>query len=201
MAANFFNPRGDLAMQGSKIPHWQQGDCPVFVTFRLNDSLPADKLAEWSQRRERWIRRHPEPWSDEDWEEYHERFSKQIEKWLDAGYGECLLRESGTRGILADTLLHDEGKTAAFISFIIMPNHVHLLFRPLEPISRTIKVWKGVSARRIGKGSIWMSNYRDTLIRDGEHLRRVIRYIRKNPRGLEPGQYTLWESAEAKKIR
>jgi hypothetical protein len=57
--------------------------------------------------------------------------------------------------------------------------------------------WKGISARRIGRGSLWQKGYRDTMIRDGEHFANAVRYIRRNPAKLRPGTFTLWQSERA----
>lgn len=35
----FFDPRGDIEKTAHKLPHWQQGEVAIFVTFRLADSL------------------------------------------------------------------------------------------------------------------------------------------------------------------
>ncbi|MBK1855067.1 transposase [Verrucomicrobiaceae bacterium 5K15] len=94
-----------------------------------------------------------------------------------------------------------EGKAVTHQSWVIMPNHVHLLFTPLKPLPQIMKTWKGVSARKIGKGSIWQPNYRDTLIRNSEHFVNAVRYIRRNPRGLREGTFTLWESERAKSVK
>lgn len=63
-----------------------------------------------------------------------------------------------------------------------------------------MKSWKGVSARRIGKGSIWQKGYRDTMIRDAGHFANAVRYIRRNPAKLRPDTFTLWQSERALKM-
>jgi putative transposase len=85
---------------------------------------------------------------------------------------------------------------------IIMPNHVHLLFKPLMPLPKLIEAWKSVSARTIGQGPIWQRNYRDTLIRDVDHFINAVRYIRNNPikAKLPEKAYSLWLSERAVKI-
>jgi hypothetical protein len=40
----FFDPRGDIEKTVHKLPHWQQGEVAIFVTFRLADSLPRELL-------------------------------------------------------------------------------------------------------------------------------------------------------------
>lgn len=79
-------------------------------------------------------------------------------------------------------------------AWVIMPNHVHLLFKPLVPIEKLVQAWKAYSALHICKGPIWQRNYRDTLIRDQDHFIRVVRHIRKNPvkARLPDNQFSLW---------
>ena len=87
-------------------------------------------------------------------------------------------------------------------AWVIMPNHGHLLFTPQAPLEKLIQAWKTTSARRIGKGSIWQRNYRDTLIRDFDHFANAIRYIRRNPvkAKLPEGAFTLWQSPRAERL-
>lgn len=43
------------------LPHWEQAGCTSFITWRLADSLPATKPAEWKQARTRRLPAHPAP--------------------------------------------------------------------------------------------------------------------------------------------
>lgn len=198
--SGFLDPHRDIAKHGDRLPHWQQDQVVQFVTFRLGDSLPAELLKQWTEARARWLRRHPEPWDDDTRTEYHRRFTDRFEGWLDMAHGSCLLRSPDVRFHLEETLMHDHGTRVVHHTWVIMPNHVHLLFTPKWPLDRLLQSWKGVSARRIGHGPIWQRNYRDTLIRSHRHFAAVVRYIRRNPAKLPRGTFTLWESEPAKQI-
>lgn len=52
------------------LPHGRQDGATYFVTFRLADALPQIKLDEIKSLRAHWERTHPEPRSEEDWEEF-----------------------------------------------------------------------------------------------------------------------------------
>lgn len=95
--------------------------------------------------------------------------------------------------------MFDEGVKYQHHAWVTMPNHVHLLFKPLAPLESLIQAWKSISARRIANGPIWQPNYRDTMIRDGEHFANAVRYIRRNPvkAKLAAGDFTLWQSERA----
>jgi hypothetical protein len=58
-------------------------------------------LNQWEDERKAWLRIHPEPWITEIEREYHQRFSGTIERWLDAGYGACLLRQPNCGTVIA----------------------------------------------------------------------------------------------------
>ena len=199
---SFFNPHAEIDVTKNRLPHWQQGEAWVFVTWRLGDSLPKAKLDQWKQEREIWRSQHPEPWDEKTEAEYHDRFSRQIDEWLDQGSGSCVLRDPANGKIVADALRHFDGERYELASFVVMPNHVHVLFRPLEDhaLADILKSWKGFTAResnkRLGKkGSLWQDEYWDRLIRNERHFFKVMEYVRENPvkAKLRDGSFVLWE--------
>ena len=72
-------------------------------------------------------------------------------------------------------------------AWVIMPNHIHLLFRLWHvPMSQLLDAWKGFTAkaanRLLGrKGQFWQEGYWDTFMRDSEHKSKTRRYIENNP--------------------
>ncbi len=118
-----------------------------------------------------------------------------------SGGGELLLKNPSNREILKEILMYEQGTRADQHAWVITPNHVHMLFTPLTPLPSLMKSWKGISARKIGLSRIWQKNYRDTLIRDASHFANAVRYIRRNPKNLQLGTFTLWESDRAKEVK
>ena len=160
----------------------------MFVTWRLGDSLPKAKLDQWKEERAIWLSHHPEPWDEKTEAEFHARFSSQMDEWLDQGSGSCVLKDPGNAGIVADALRHFDGERYEIASFVVMPNHVHVLFRPLgkHTLPEILKSWKGFTARKINKrigktGALWQNEYWDRLIRSERHFFKVAEYIRENP--------------------
>jgi REP element-mobilizing transposase RayT len=156
-----------------------------------------------------WLRFHPEPWDIATELEYHKRFSGAIERWLDAGYGSCVLRQIECAKIVDDALRHFDGQRLALISSVIMPNHVHALLiqNATHPLEDLLHSWKSFSSRNINQllrrsGTLWQRSYFDRLVRDEKHFRNCVRYIRRNPTKahLKPGEYILYESDVAKQI-
>ena len=199
MSRDYLHPDRPIAKHGSKLPHWQQGEVMQFVTFRLGDALPGEKVQAWKKQRDAWKQTWPPPWTAEQEKEYHLRFTAKLERWLDQGAGCCLFRDAEKRQLLEDVLMFQQGERQEHHAWVIMPNHVHLLFKPLLPMEKLIQPWKSLSARKIGSGSIWQPNYRDTLIRDFDHFVNAVRYIRRNPTKarLRPEEFTLWQSERA----
>jgi REP element-mobilizing transposase RayT len=205
----FFNPYEEIRFTENLLPHWQQKSATYFITFRLADSIPAHLRTQWEDEREVWLRFHPEPWNTETEQEYHHRFTNAIERWLDAGYGSCTLRQSECAKVVDDALRHFDGKRLALVSSVVMPNHVHALLiqNPEHPLEDLLRSWKTFTSRTIhrlvgGSGNLWQRSYFDRLVRDEKHFRNCVRYIRRNPEKacLTVGEHILYESDLAKQI-
>ena len=115
--------------QGEALPRWSMERAIYHICFRLADSVPQAKLREWEAAREefRLKRRNGEVLSEDELRELKNLYSENIERYLDSGYGECLLRESGVADLVVQTLLHDNGKAYVIHAVGIMPNHVHVI--------------------------------------------------------------------------
>jgi type I restriction enzyme R subunit len=188
LSRRFVNPDEPIRQHRHRLPHWQQGSVYYFVSWRLADSLPKEKLACWTQEKNIWLQKNPPPWKSETETEYHERFSHRIDDWLDAGEGSCLLKDPLLGGRVTNALLHHDNERYVMDSFVIMPNHVHVLFRLIEPhrLEVVVKSWKGFTAREINellqrRDRLWQEDYWDRLIRDEDHLLKCREYIRNNP--------------------
>ena len=176
---------------GTYLPHWHQDGKYVFVTFRLHDSLPQEKLQWLYEEKEAWLKRHPQPWDEKTTKEYIDKFGKAIDKWLDTGYGDCLLKKTGNRKIVEDALLFFDGKRYELIASVVMPNHVHILIKlnegyKLIDIMRSIKSYtaKKINENEHRTGAVWQSESYDRLIRDQKHFDNVVRYIIANNKDL-----------------
>ena len=205
----FFDPSAEVARHVNRLPHWQQQEAAFFVTFRLADSLPRGLLRQWEQERDAWLRWNPEPWSPKQEREYRERFTGAIERWLDDGHGECLLRRPPLARVVGETLNHFDGIRCHQHAWVIMPNHVHLLFSLLGGtlLEEHIRSWKGYTARAINrladrKGTLWQKDYHDRMVRNLEHFANCARYVRHNPVGarLRSGEYLHYESDAVREL-
>lgn len=98
---------------------------------------------------------------------------------------------------------------------VVMPDHVHLLLRPLRdengwpvPLVDILQCFKGATAHRVNKllrtsGPVWEEESFDHVLRSDESLKEKCEYIRQNPvqAGLvrKPEYYRwLWIQPELK---
>ncbi len=100
------HPDKPLRIYQRHLPHWRQEGATYFATFRLNDSLPQTKLHELKRIREEFYLRHPPPQTDETLEELAREITFRIERWLDLGYGSCVLKQAHHAAHLVKSLHH-----------------------------------------------------------------------------------------------
>ena len=184
---SFFCRFADMKATRANLPHWEQRGVACFATFRLADALPSGKLDALRAERNAWLASHPEPWDSATVAEYRNRFDGQIQKWLDAGHGSCIMSDAASRKIVEGILRRFDRTRYVLYAFVVMPNHVHVLFTPTadQTISALLQQWKGVSARELNRargthGVVWQKESWDTLVRNQRHFDNIVRYIQGN---------------------
>ncbi|MBI1177708.1 DEAD/DEAH box helicase [bacterium] len=191
-----FDKDQPIGTHSRHLPHWSQDGVTYYVTFRLADSVPQDKLKTWDRERKEWQKENPPPHSAAQRQKYLELFSDQIEEWLDQGAGSCLLAKPEVGQIVETTLRHFDGDRYILGRYAIMPNHVHLTVRLLgeHTLAEVMHSWKSFSAKKINQelgrtGRFWQDESFDMIVRSEHHLERIEEYICRNPEqaGLKQG--------------
>jgi len=151
-------------------------------------------MTKWRAERDAWLAEHPKPWEPELEAEYHRVFSMGIERLLDKGHGSCTLRNAEVRKVVEDSFQSADGTRYEMHMWVVMHNHVHVLFSMAvgESLEKVVGGWKKYTARRINailgqEGKLWQKDYFDTMIRDWKHMIRAARYVRRNPAKLREG--------------
>lgn len=159
------------------LPHFDGGEITQFITFRLFDSLPRNVLEKMKFE----LR-------FENDDEREKTLLRQIDKFLDTGYGCCFLKEYEIAEIVEKKIISMDREFYHLKCWVIMANHVHLLFTPKAGISlsQIMKMLKGSTAKEANgilqrKGQFWQKDYFDRYIRDAEHFAKTYRYILNNP--------------------
>jgi REP element-mobilizing transposase RayT len=154
------------------LPHRDEPGLVQFVTFRLADAFPAELRSEWEALLK---------------VEDDRKRRVELEAYLDAGRGECALRRPDVAKLVEDSLLFRHDVQYVLRAWVLMPNHVHVLFQVQDvPMWQLVDAWKGFTAKAANKilgrtGRFWQDGYWDTYMRDREHERRAQRYIENNP--------------------
>jgi putative transposase len=154
------------------LPHRDEPGLIQLVTFHLVDSFPSALRAEWAALLEV--------------EDNQERRQK-LEAYLDRGRGECHLLRPEIGQVVEEAIRHHHGLHYELRAWVVMPNHVHVLFKVgKKPMGQTVADWKEYTSRKANqllnrRGHFWAKDFWDTYMRDSEHEMRACRYIELNP--------------------
>ncbi len=175
--------------QRGYLPHHDEPGLVQFVTFRLADAFPVELRSEWEALLKI---------------EDNSARLRQLESYLDQGRGACHLKRPDVAGLVEGALRFFSGTRYDLQAWVVMPNHVHVLFTQREePLGRVVGSWKSYTAKEANKllqraGQFWDEDYWDTYMRDEAHEQRTRRYIEGNPvkarLALEPARWA-WSSA------
>jgi REP element-mobilizing transposase RayT len=187
MMSIFYEPNTATEIHRRNLPHWMQQGRIYFVTFRLADSIPQERLTQIKAERERWEAQHRQPYSEIEWMEYYKLFSERVESWLDDNIGACQLAQQDCAKIVAQAFEYFDKQRYRLDHWVIMPNHVHILVMPAEPhcLKEILHSWKSYTATAIHKhcgctGQFWQHESFDHIVRSPLQLDKFRRYIAEN---------------------
>ncbi|WP_295432840.1 DNA methyltransferase, partial [uncultured Thiodictyon sp.] len=170
---------------GEHLPHWTCNGAVYHIVFRLADAIPQSKLDQWA---EPLSREEAGQQTDQAQQEARYRRTKEIDTWLDSGYGASHLRQPVIAEIVANALKHFDGDRYRLHAWCVMPNHVHVIVEPLgdNPLSKIIHSWKSFTAnainRRLGlSGALWQVDAYNHIIRTQKEYEYQVRYVWHNP--------------------
>lgn len=178
--------------RGRSLPHWTREGVPNYVTMRLGDALPAIVVEEYKEEIGRRIealeRRRGRKATQDEGDEIRRRCSGRVERYLDAGHGECVLRDPRAAEVVVRAFRLYAGTRYELGAWCVMPNHAHVILNPLPgwSLEKITYDWKHGSAvfvnRAVGRrGRLWQSESFDHLPRSEESLERFRRYVLNNP--------------------
>jgi REP element-mobilizing transposase RayT len=183
-----FDPLQPLTIYTRNLPHWRQAGATYFVTFHLADALPLAKRNELASMRREWGLQNPAPRDETTWLEYAKTAFRMVERWIDAGEGDCWFRQPRYADELRRAILHYHQQRYEIGAMVIMANHCHLTIRPFDgfalegeigSIKRIVAAY--IHRQEHREGQLWQQESYDRIIRDEEHLYRVVQYIGANP--------------------
>jgi type I restriction enzyme R subunit len=121
---------------------------------------------------------------------------------------------------VVDAMFHFAGQRYDLFAYVVMPSHLHWLFRPLprwvdtladdrptprERITYSLNRFTATACNRLLKvtGAFWQTESYDHWVRDGDELERIIRYIEENPvkaRLVAAAELWRFSSARARRL-
>jgi putative transposase len=171
-----------------RLPHLYTDHQPVFITWRLNGSLPANRHFADSTMTS------------------GQAFAAMDRLLDETRSGMFYLRQPEIANMVVEAIQHNAETLGHYDlhSFVVMPNHVHLLITPKIALPKITKSLKGITSKRanailsLSGTTFWQDESYDHLVRNDHEFEKIRRYIEENPvrAGLvtEASEYQ-WSSA------
>jgi REP element-mobilizing transposase RayT len=184
-----FSPNhSGVALYRRRLPHDYETDRPVFLTWRLRDSLPSHRDFPTAALNS------------------GEAFAAMDRLLDEACVGSFYLRQPAIADMIVDAIQYNAKILGHYVlhAFVVMPNHVHLLATPGVALPKLTKSLKGITGKRANAmlamtgRSFWQEESYDHLVRHEREFEKIRNYIEENPvrAGLvrEASEYR-WSSA------
>ena len=154
-----------------RLPHLYDTERPVFVTWRLYDSLPLHRVLPAAALT--------------SGQAFH-----AMDRLLDeARTGVFYLRQTAVACMVVEAIEYNATTLGhyALHAFVVMPNHVHLLAAPAVELPKLTRSLKGITAKRANAmlaltgNRFWQEERYDHLVRGEREFERIRSYIEENP--------------------
>jgi REP element-mobilizing transposase RayT len=193
------------------LPHYQPIGYTFFITFRLSGSLPITVIENFKLDKKNALNKIIQ-YDDnktrlEKYRLWQSKYFKAYDKYLDkCTVGPKWLAETNIATCVQDAIKFYDNVRYNLISYCIMPNHVHLVIKPIvsrisdsteeafmqrnrvspyivTKILQDLKKYSATQCNKILKrsGSFWHHESYDHVVRNQESLYRIINYILDNP--------------------
>ena len=189
------------------LPHKQLSDSVIFLTWRLAFTLPEAIQQKLAENRINHISASNSLSATEKLTA-KDAFAVQqfttFDNWIDKYAGtKHYISAEPYLSIIANTIMHDERKKYDVSAYCVMPNHVHLIIKPLPKndgvyctILEISEQIKSVTAHKINRvlgisGKFWQHESYDRVIRDETEYLKTVEYVINNP--VKSGLVDKWE--------
>lgn len=191
------------------LPHYQPPGNTFFVTLRLAGSLPLYVIQKLKSEYEAQLKLisgiQNEKVKRERYQDYQTSYFEKFDSVL-GNYKNSVswLRQTAVAEKVKEAIHYYDGKSYDLITYALMPNHVHMVFAPInvgrfsEPpksgrngvstyivakILQDLKKYTAVECNKIlnRSGAFWQHESYDHVVRDEDELSRIIEYVLNNP--------------------
>jgi REP element-mobilizing transposase RayT len=151
-----------------RLPHYHSVGQPIFLTWRLHGSLPANRsFPAVATSGKAFL---------------------TMDRILDqACTGPLFLRMPEIASLVVNSIRYRDLRQYQLHAYVVMPNHVHLLITPLVEVSKVMQSLKRFTARQGNRilgltgQPFWQDESYDRLVRNETEFQRIADYIETNP--------------------
>jgi putative DNA methylase len=117
------------------LPHWYVPGAHHFATFRLAGSLPAVAIEQLRDRKKLLLRqkRSAGLTAFNHRQSLHKQLFAKYDGYLDRQSGDCWLEDERIAAVVRGSIYFLHSDRYRLHAYVIMPNHVHILFTPTLP--------------------------------------------------------------------
>jgi REP element-mobilizing transposase RayT len=151
-----------------RLPHYHAIGQPIFLTWRLYGSLPANRSFPAKTNSGKAF--------------------VAMDRLLDhACTGPLFLRIPQIASMVTASIRHRDPRHYQLHAYAVMPNHVHLLITPIVEVSKIMQSLKRFTAREGNRilnftgQPFWQEESYDRLVRNETEFQRILQYIETNP--------------------
>jgi REP element-mobilizing transposase RayT len=151
-----------------KLPHIYEIGRPLFITWRLHGSLPRNRA-------------FPQAATS------GQVFLAMDRLLAEASTGPLYLKRPDFARMMMEAIHYRDPIQYVLHSFVVMPNHVHMLITPRTNVTATMQSLKRFTARQANRTlgltgePFWQDESYDRQVRNDEEFDRIAQYIEMNP--------------------
>ena len=154
-----------------RLPHLYELGHPVFLTWRLHDSLPPHRAFPAGALNS------------------GQAFAAMDRLLDEARTGSFYLRQPAIADMIVEAIEYNANVLGHYLShaFVVMPNHVHLLATPATTLPKLTKSLKGITAKRANAmltltgTPFWQEESYDHPVRHQLEFEKIRNYVEENP--------------------
>lgn len=201
------------------LPHYQPPGCTFFVTFRLTGSLPLYVIQKLKAEHEAQLKLisgiEDQKVKKEQYRNYQTSYFEKFDSILDKYRSKARwLIQHAVAEKVKEAIHFYDGNTYELIAYTIMPNHVHMVFTPINVgrfsesptsgrngvstyiVAKILQDLKKYTSHECNKilnrsGAFWQHESYDHVVRDEDELSRIVEYVLNNP--VKAGLVDKWE--------
>ncbi len=160
-----------MAFYRRRLPHLYDTEHPVFLTWRLQGSLPPNRVFPANALTS------------------GQAFAAMDRLLDEACDGTFYLRQPNIADMVVEAIHYNTNVLLHYSlhAFVVMPNHVHLLATPAVALPMLTRSLKGITAKRANAilalvgTPFWQSESYDHLVRNEREFAKIVSYIEENP--------------------